>query len=290
MRLRSALLALCYVAWLLPLVLLSTSPCLGQGGEQSDSFKLYLDSHVDLAMEGKTQPIEAKTGVWYTWKSEGSKRTLILDSVEVKVTVDGNEVMNQTSSRDKLVQVAGGVTTETKYADAASEVKSMLKDTFGTPLCIREVDKNGKEVKREIVAAPGAKATIDNGMVANAIFFHDSYFGDLPKWESQTEISMGNGGYVGGKLTLAKDASAPQVFKVTGTLTNDKFPLPGQPVTLVGSKYVVTGEQTYDPARGNWAKGKRKIDITADMEIGGSKFADMKGVMKVDFERLEAKK
>jgi hypothetical protein len=160
------------------------------------------------------------------------------------------------------------------------------------PLCKIEVDNNDKEVKRTIVAGAGAKTLVDNGLIANAVLFHPAYFTDKDEWQSDAEISMGNGGFAKGKLTYKKvpGGKGGQAVKVTGTLSNDNFKQPGSPLVIKDVKYVVTGEQTYDSAVKEWVSGKLTLDVAMTMTVDDKTVGTSKGTMIVTLEKPPAKK
>jgi hypothetical protein len=99
---------------------------------------------------------------------------------------------------------------------------------------------------------------------------------------------MGNGGFAKGKLTYTKTPSGKglQSVKVSGTLTNAGFKIPNTPVAITTARYVVTGEQSYDPAKRNWVSGKLTIDLLYDMSADNKPIGDAKGQMIVTFEKV----
>jgi hypothetical protein len=256
------------------------------------SFKMTLVSELTMDIGGKTQKLNADTGLFYSLQRGDKETTLLFDAIEVKVVSEGKELMNTQMSREKLKTVKDGKTQEVARADAPPELKKMLEDSFGAPICQLVLEKNGKEIKRTVVAGPGAKSLVDNGQIANARFFHALYATGDTKWESPNEISMGNGGYAKGKLTYEKikGAKAGQTkVKVSGRLTADSVTLPGNPLTIKDAKYDVTGDQTYDAAVGDWVAGDLVIQVFYAMEAGGKAVGTAKGTMKVKLELLPAK-
>jgi hypothetical protein len=258
------------------------------------SFQLKLDSKIDMDVFGKKQAIIADTDIRYTWRRKGKERTVNLDLTGVKVVADGKVSMDVTMSRERVVNRQGDKTNEVKSDDAPEELKKMLRDSFGVPLCKIEVDKDGKRVKRTDLAGAGAKLVTEQGLIANTLLFHAPHPAARDQWEADAEISMGNGGYAKGKLTYkkAKDEKGRPIVKVTGTLRNDSYQLPGQPVKMKEARYVVNGVQTYDPALGEWVAGKlpfqvsfKMVDATSDTVI-----ASAKGTMVATLRRLPGKK
>ena len=80
------------------------------------------------------------------------------------------------------------------------------------------------------------------------------------------------------------------MVKVSGTLINDRFPQPGSPVVIRQATYVVTGQQTYDPALKEWVAGNLEINVTHQLEADGKKVGLSQGKIAAKFERLPTDK
>lgn len=251
------------------------------------SFKVTITSKLEMEVEGKKQKVDTVTELHYTWQRGRGDRTLSLGSSFVKVNADGKPLMNSFMSRKKVTNTAEGRTDEVTFDEATDELKKVLQDSYSAPLCKLRVDENGREVKRTVVAGPGAKAVIDNGMIAIALLFHPPFMRGRDEWQAETEVSMGNGGFAKGKLTYKKVAGGKggQAVQVSGTLTNESFQWPDKPVTIRNAKYAVRGEQTYDPAVGEWISGKLTVDVSFRMTAGKSD-SSAKGVSIWTFEKL----
>ena len=77
---------------------------------------------------------------------------------------------------------------------------------------------------------------------------------------------------------------------MSGTLSKDSYKLPEGPLTIKNAKYVVNGEQHFDPARREWVSGKLTIDVAYEMTDGDRAVASTKGAMVASFEELSPKK
>lgn len=252
------------------------------------SFKMTLASRMDMDAQGQKQKIDGDTELRYTWQRGGRERTLRFDATAAKMSVDGREVMNTTMSRAGVVNVRQVTKEEVPFDKAPPEVQKQLQDSFGAPVCKVQVDEEGKEVKRMVIAGPGARALVDNGMIANALLFHPPFPAGRDEWQADAELSMGNGGYAKGRLTYQKvpGGKGGQAVKVSGTLTNDGFLLPGTPLAFKAARYVVSGEQTYDAAQQDWVAGKLTIDVSFQMTLNNQPAGSAKGTMAVTFEKL----
>jgi hypothetical protein len=256
--------------------------------EAGSSFKVALVSRMDMEVQGQKQKLDGDTELRYTWQRNGREKTLRLDRTAVKASMNGQEMMNTSMSRAGVVNVRQTTKDDVPFDKAPPELQKQLQDSFGAPVCKIVVDEEGKEVKRQVVAGPGAKPLVDNGMIANALLFHPPFPAGRDEWQADTELSMGNGGYARGKLTYRKvpGGKGGQAVKVSGTLTNDAFPQPGTPLVIKAARYVVQGEQTYDPAQQEWVAGKLTIDVSFEMTANNQPLGSTKGTMGVTFERL----
>ncbi len=260
--------------------------------ERGNSFKITIAAQIEMVVQGVKQKIDADTELRYTWKRAGNSRTLAFDSMQAKSNVDGKSTMDSSMSRAKFTNTANGKTDEVAFENAPDQLKQILKDSFEAAVCKIEVDDTGKEVKRAVVAGPGAKALIDQGMIANALLFHPPFMPKQNNWSAPAEFSMGNGGYVKGDLSYQKirKGEGETEVSVSGTMTCDNFQAKDTPVTVKNAKYVVSGRQVHETALAEWASGKWDIDLSFDMLNGEAPLASAKGKMTVKFERLPAKK
>jgi hypothetical protein len=212
-----------------------------------------------IMIQGQTLNMDAETKFSYTWRRDGEQRVLTCDSLAVKVTLNGQVTQDSTMSRDRFTEKGGATKLDVSREDAAPQLREMLEDSFDKPLCTIVVDKDGKELKRAVTAGPGAKALIDNGMIANARLFHVPFPAGADKWQWSNEVSMGNGGFARGNLTYEKtkpaDKNDPLVkVQVAGELTNEEFQAAGG-VRIKNAKYQTSGEQSCDRAEKDWSTG-----------------------------------
>jgi hypothetical protein len=256
--------------------------CAKKDNANEPKFRVTVEAKMTMEIGGEKQKIEADAAFEYTWKRDGQVRTLLVNSAEVRATMGAKEMMNAKLSRAGFIDNTVGRKNEVKTADAPAQLKQLLTDSFDTPICKLELDADGKEVKRTVVAGPGAATLIDSGMIANARMFHPRYAANADEWEDTLEVSSNNG-VATGKATYTKvpGGKGRQVVKVSGTLTADGVKGVGG-VMIDEAKYTVTGEQTYDPERKEWVKGNMTMDVAFKMTQGVNK-GTAKGVMEVTF-------
>lgn len=259
--------------------------------EVPHSYKMRIVSKLTSKPEGKKQNFDLDTQLLYTWRHKGSQRTLFYDGIKLKVKIDGEETINTALSREKLLsKVKGGENVKFSLENAPEQQKKMLMDTFGAPLCRLEMDENGKEIKRTMVAGPGAQAFVESGAIGNTRLFHAPFFNDKEKWESEQEVGVGNGGSVTGNLSYEKGSSekGKQIVKVSGTLKNDGIRPPGAPLTTRNVSKV-RGNQTFDLTQKDWVSGELTMELFIEFSDAGKIVNSAEGTMVVTFEKLPRK-
>lgn len=254
------------------------------------SFKIKLVSRMTLEVESKKQLVTAETEMEYKWQRKERQRTLTVDSLLVQANVDGVDTMNTFMSRTKFRNIQQGKTNEIAAQTAPDRLKAMLQESFGLPICTLELDAQGKEIKRSVVAGAGAKNIVDNGVIANSLLFHPPFFPEKNEWSTETELSMGQGGYAKGKLSYTNLAGGQplQTCKVAGTLTSDRFKRPNSPITVSKARYLVTGEQQFDPVLKEWVSGRLMIDVSNQLMADEKSIGSNRGEIAVSFERVAA--
>jgi hypothetical protein len=248
--------------------------------QQRRAFKFTLISQLDTQVAGQQQKVDADTDVQYTWTRDGDKRILSFDSMRTKVKMDGQETMAVFMSGEKFATREQGKTKVVPIEQTPPQMKTVLQDSYGVPICILHVDQNGREVKREVVARPGAKNMVDQGMIVNVMLFHPPYMPADREWLAPAEVSMGNGGVAKGELNYKRaEVGGGNVVTVSGTLSNDRYQQPNSPVTMKDAKYVIAGEQTYEPAIKDWVATKLTMDISFTIEAPGEPPGQAKGTI-----------
>jgi hypothetical protein len=231
---------------------------------QTRSYQLAITTDVLIStLDGKERRSRAWLEVEYVWQSEGRSRTLVLKEIGHKSEQEGKVDLHTRMSGQQFTLFKGGEPKTISVADAPDEIRAMLQDSFGPPLVKITYDESGKPIAREMMGKGGATEILDEGLIANLTLFHPVRPGDKDEWESDAAMSMGSEGLVRGKLVYRKVRSGPNpVYAMTGTLTNERYAAPDGKVVMTGNRYVVTGEQSYDPAARVWQEGKLHIDVS----------------------------
>ena len=118
--------------------------------DASHSFKCAITITLETEVAGKKQKDgDAQMELYYTWNQKGKERTLSFDSMSFKEIEGGRETMSIFMSRAKFRTEKDDKVEEVTYEKAPDKTQKKMRDAFGTPLCKRQVDENGKEIKRE---------------------------------------------------------------------------------------------------------------------------------------------
>jgi hypothetical protein len=259
-----------------------------QAAEPGQSFRVILLSQVDMDIPGASQKIDAKTELYYTWQQTKDERVLSFDSLMVQAHVNGKAAMDSFVSRDKFIDNQNGDKKEISFEKAPEALKAHLRDTYGAPICKIQVDQDGRELHRQMVAGPGARTTLDQGIFAMALLFHSPFPKTQHEWSAPAEISMGNGGFVKGDLHYKKAADGRTVA-VKGTLTLEKQPVPGgSGLVIRNAVYEMAGDQLYDPEQNTWVSGNLRADISFKMTNGDAPLATAKGKIDSQFKKVSA--
>lgn len=251
--------------------------------QQAQAYKIVIQSALDVDTQEQKQKLNADTVLQYTWRRQGAERELTLDGLAVRVTNNGAAMVDTSMNRDKYVSSAPGPASTVTYDQAPEALQAMLRDAFRAPLFRYVLDERGNRTQQKVVAGPGAKMLVSNGMIANALMFHPFHPGQ-DQWKSDVEFSMGNGGYAKGQLHYKRIAG--DKYEVTGTLTNPGYTQADTQVTVKDASYVVKGEETFDPQQQDWAEGKLAMDVSFKMQLGDKPIGITAGKMNVTFQRL----
>ncbi len=282
-----------FVRWLLLAILLidNFTTATAQDKESTNSFQLTTASQLDMETHGQKKKFITDTDVRYSWHRKDMSRTLSFESMNCKIKIDEKETMSYLMSRAKFVMNRDDQKNEVLFENAPEALQKMLQDSFGTPVLQVQVDLNAKAIKKELIAGPGAKALVDEGVITNGLLFHPPFQQGKELWDAEMEVTMGNGRYAKGMLTYTKIKSNPKAVsvKVSGNLKNEGSKLPGVERGLMTAQYVISGEQLYDPVLQEWVSGTMKIDVSLTLQDDGKTVSTGKGNMKLSFRKLDSK-
>jgi len=248
------------------------------------SYRLAIHSDMKLHSPQGDTPIKTFAGLDYTLLKAGRKVTVVLHQAAVTIDIQGQPGRGTVMTRTMVREKRDGKWIRVPAANLPARERRKLEDTYGVPLCLITVDEHGKELKRIVVAKPGAKETIRSGTIENTRLFHAPFYPDKTNWEATGKISMGNGGFANGILQYQIVPSPPgtpahlRTVLVTGTLTGSIASPQGG--TLHG-RHELRGQQTYDLNRGDWVRGRHESNITMTQTLGQVKAKVASGKMVI---------
>ena len=269
--------------------------CAGPAAAQDTAVqkaRLSIVGDMKMKFQGKTVAIALDNKVSYILSRKGDEVTATINGMEMTAKQDSREVMHLVIDKDRiLLKQMEKVLKDVTRDKAEGEDKQKLEDLFGKPIMTYTTDKSGKELKRTLTTAAGAKAEVDGGIASNIRLFHAPFPTDKEKWQAPAEFGMGNRALVKGNLTYEKvkpAEGAKQVkVKVSGTLTNKEAQQ--GPATAKNVVYKVKGEQTYDLKRKQWVAGKLVMDVSFSLEADGMELGTASGEMTCTLTDLSAK-
>lgn len=275
-------------------VLLGALPAAAETSAPKRSFRVTIDSTMILTGGEVEQTIKADTTMLYSRQRVGQTVTVWFDEMAVRAVSDGQVIVDTRMNRDRVVLVDNGVTREVLADEAPAEVRQQLRDSFGGPLCEMTVDEDGIEGEARILAGPGAKSLVDNGLISGTRLFHVRFPAEARQWDSANEVSMGSGAYARGTLHYEKvgpAAGGRTLVRVSGVLTHDDSKVSGTGGSSTGPsmrnvRYVVTGEQVYDHTNREWATGSLVMQIQLEYYSGEELLRHCHGTMSVQLETL----
>lgn len=268
------------------------------GAEENPTNALQLALKSNLEMidpQGKPHEITGETLCVYSLAQAPGEVSVAFKYLRVKARVDNQVLVDSALSGKRHWQVVNGKVEDVPVEKASEPIQKMLKECYDTPLCKIKVDAQGAEQSREIVAgAIAQKVLVEQGQISNARLFHPPFYGDKPSWESNAEVSIGNGGVAKGNLKYERAGETKDgktQVKVTGLLSNDRFVLPQKTLVMTQARYEVAGEQTYDAARHEWTSGELNLKVSFRLEDpDGKQVQTAKGTMNVKLTPATAEK
>lgn len=238
--------------------------------EQKSKYKYAIDSDIKMNVGAEKVNVGAKTEIHYENVKKATETAVTIHSMAVVSLVNGIENMNIHMAKKGMSLVQQGQKREIPYDKAPKQQQEML-DTFGSPIMKVTLDANGKETKRELVnKSQAAKNLQKDGMLKNARLFHPE-FSSKKEWTAKREIAMGNGNLISGDLKYVKSdkpaANGNTVVKVSGTMVKKSMVNGG--ITMENIKYVVSGQEEYDPKKKIWVSGELKMVVSWDVKTPG---------------------
>jgi hypothetical protein len=253
--------------------------------------RVTLDGNQKMTMKEKTLKLTTLARVDYTLTRTDDTVSVILNKLEVTAEQDGSELMHASMDKDRLYNKQQGTVQEVTRDKAGADQKQRMDDLFTKAFFTYTVDKEGKELKRTLSAAPTARPLVDNGTASLARLFHPPFPSSKDKWEAPAEVNIGGDAYVRGQLTYEKAGPAGDGLvkvRVSGTLTNREAQRGG--LTMKDVVYKVQGEDVYDTRRAQWQSGKLVMDVSYAVYSGDQELGSSRGQISASLFTLPRKK
>ncbi|MDF1665920.1 MAG: hypothetical protein P1V97_29460 [Planctomycetota bacterium] len=254
------------------LLFMYVQPALAQDTvvEQKTKYTYSIESDIKMNVGTEKVTVGASTQIQYQNSVKAQTLSVTIFNFKVITIINGVENMNVEMARKGMTLKQLGKIREIPFDKSPKPQQELLK-TFGKAFVKITLDGEGKESKRELAnPSESAKTLEKEGLVANARLFHPE-FSAKKAWKAKREIAMGNGTFISGELNYEKqdkpDANGHIVVKVSGTLTKKKMVNNG--IEMVNIKYVVNGQELYDPKKKIWLSGDLKIAVTWDVKTPG---------------------
>lgn len=251
------------------LVLALNSAALAQDTvvETKSKYTYSIESEIKMTVGSEKVTVGAKTEIAYENVVKASAVAVTVSNFKVISIINGIENMNVQMARKGMTFKQVDKFREVPFDKAPKQQQEVLK-TFGKTFLKVSQDGNGKETKRELADPSEAAKTLEKeGVAANIRLFHPE-FSAKKSWTAKREIAMGNGNFISGDLTYKKqdkpDANGHTVVKVSGTLTRKTMVNGG--VEMANIKYVVAGQEIYNPKQKIWQSGELKINVSWDVK------------------------
>ena len=125
---------------------------------------------------------EARTHYDYSLRRVGPEVEVTIDRIAMRLARNGKETLSCETSKDLYRIKRKGEWIEVPVDQANARLRRLMQDSHGAPLCRIAVDENGKEVKRTLLARPGARALVASGGIENARLFHAPMVAGRATW------------------------------------------------------------------------------------------------------------
>lgn len=277
----------------------SRLPTRDGGNPVAYKYRVKLDSHCTAEQpDGRQTKIDADSTFTYVWRWRDTQAELLLDSLKVSTTIDGQPVMDSSMSGAHFRLQRGDQMVSETFQSASPQLKRVLEDCFRNPLCRMVVDRQGQEVQRTITAGPAAESVVNTGIITNTRLFHAPFPGGRQRWEAPGEMATGDGGYARGSVTYqttgrpvagGDEPSKLVEVKVSGTLASQqdsqKDSVDGNPVR--NAVYHLEGTQVYNRRLKEWISGDLTVQVSFDAVSDGEKVSNS-GTIRLAMELVDS--
>jgi hypothetical protein len=248
------------------------------------AYSLTSDADVSISTADPQQPpvqLTTWTRIDYALDRKPEALDVLLHSMSLTIKRDGR-VMNKSAISRKLFREMpqpGADTVDVPYENGPPALRTMLQ-VFDVPIVTVTLDANGRELGRKPrIEGEDVKSLVNT--TESILSLHRPFVTGSTSWDTPVSLSAGQNQTVKGTLKFEKTGQSEEglvTVKVSGEL-----PLTG---TIAGSqlkngRYVVSGEQLYDPSVQEWKSGKWNMTVAAEMVNPGNDkpVGSMRGTM-----------
>lgn len=274
--------------WIALLIVFS-SLTYGDDSGKEYRYRVTVKSEMNLrSVKGETREVATKSVYEFTLRKSPRKITVYLDFLSVRNN-SGGQVSQVEFSKNKFRLLHKGKWKEVPVGQVDPRIKLMVEHSFGKPLCHLHLDREGREVRREVVADKGTETLIKNGLFANGLFFLSMFGETSSRWKYPRKLSIGYGGFALGKLNYKKKSDPyrsyddPVKVTVSGTL---KGKAREDKLELRDAKYEVKGEQEFLPTEKVWSSAEHRIKFKFAIYQKNAKTVTATGKMSLKAKRL----
>lgn len=260
-------------------------PVSGSQGDSLDGemvFALQIRSTTSSELFGKKSRSEGTEALRYRLKRVGTETTVSFDEIAIQ-----RSDLSVHMTRDKFIDRAKGEIFLRTADTTPKEIKAILHDTFDSPICQLELDKLGGEVRRTLVAGPGAKALLERGLLVHALFFHVR-FPPGDRWEGNNEIGLGKGLFAKGTLTY-NTCGEGQAAGRTKVQVSGKLTFTGK-TFISRASAEINGEQTFDHVSRQWVSGVMDVTMISHYDLEGREIGFVENRLKIMMNALPVAK
>jgi hypothetical protein len=227
-------------------------------GKPGLPFRIAMDVDMKVSTAKGSSRVRGQSDFDYRLMPKGRTVETAVDRMSLTQFLNGREVNFTDMSRNGIVTREGDKT-ETQTRDKLNPRAVAMLDQYESPLAVITLDAEGTEVSRELKIKSGP--LIDFNAIEITRVFHPRFARTEKAWDAPVVIPLGDRRLARGTLHYTKQAE-PRKGGLVGVDVEGEMAVTGKMKGAEVKKgtYVVKGEQTYDPALGQWVAGRLTIE------------------------------
>jgi hypothetical protein len=228
-------------------------------GKPGLAFRIAIDADMKVSAGKGSSRITAKKEFDYRLVSREGYVETVIDRFSLTKILNGQEADFTEMSRTGIVTREGGKSEILTRAQLDPRGVAQL-DQFESPLAVLMLNSEGAEVSREMKVKGGF--FVDNNLLDNTRIFHPRFAKAEKAWDAPVVFPLGDRQLARGTLHYAKQAE-PRKGGLVGVDVSGDLTVAGKmgQAEMKKGTYKVKGEQTYDPALGQWVAGRLAVEM-----------------------------